>query len=209
MRAAVDRFFSDTWMMTTYMGQVVDLTVLWSVYPAARSALENIAAPENAAKLEAKNAKEMGAVLQKIEAVLKEGVLTTDYFVDNLSELVDLTRRANHSLRWRLLQRRSRKPEIQEIIGCSIIGSERSPTDASASGVDGSQVFNLLLQVAQFELAIKTMFQQLLENKDKAWIDGKDQVAEHLLEVSEAYRGGQKGWGKVGIFLSLIEFVWV
>jgi len=40
MRALVDRFFADNWVIPVYMGLTIDLTVEWSSYPAAVAALK-------------------------------------------------------------------------------------------------------------------------------------------------------------------------
>ena len=38
----VDRHFADNWVVPVYMGHVVDLSVEWAPYPAARAALANV-----------------------------------------------------------------------------------------------------------------------------------------------------------------------
>lgn len=41
MREIVDRFFPDNWMISIYMGIVINLCDWWSPYKAARTALNN------------------------------------------------------------------------------------------------------------------------------------------------------------------------
>ena len=41
MREIVDRFFPDTWVISVYMGIVIDLLDWWGPYKAAKTALNN------------------------------------------------------------------------------------------------------------------------------------------------------------------------
>ena len=53
MREIVDRHFADNWVITFYMGFVVELTYVWDTYKAARTALANTTKPETLRSLHA------------------------------------------------------------------------------------------------------------------------------------------------------------
>ena len=40
MREIVDKYFNDNWIITIYMGYIIDLTTQWSTYSAAKNALD-------------------------------------------------------------------------------------------------------------------------------------------------------------------------
>eukprot|EP01035_Chromulina_nebulosa_P017771 gene17771-23373_t len=174
MREIVDKYFNDNWIISIYMGRIVDLTVEWQSYSAAKSALDNVISDNSVRSLDAKNAKQVSQSLDELKAKLKEGVLVSDYLLDNMKALINIVRECNVSLRWRLLHRRCSNELYSKII---------------SNSVNSQTVVSLLLNVSQFEYVVKGLLQQLLDNKTREWSDGQAAAALRLTELSEYFTG--------------------
>lgn len=59
MREIVDRFFPDTWVVSMYMGIVIDLLDWWSPYKAAKTALNNTLETTNVKRVSQKFGQQM------------------------------------------------------------------------------------------------------------------------------------------------------
>ena len=90
-------------------------------------------------------------------------------------------RTANVSLRWRLLHRRSTDDKVRKSI-----------TDS----MHGSEIMNFLLNLSQLEYIIKDLFRIALDQRDKAWTEGKQEAEDKLKELSD-YFTGEKALAKV------------
>jgi len=66
MREIVDKHFNDNWIITTYMGHVVDLSIEWASYKAAKAALDNVLVTSSINNLNVKN-------MRLIEEAVHEG----------------------------------------------------------------------------------------------------------------------------------------
>ena len=174
MREIVDKHFNDNWIIATYMGKVVDLTVEWAPYAAAKSALDNIMTPSFVAQLNEANHRMCRSGVEEVRKYLVEGVLTQEFLLDNMSALMNTMRICNIGLRWRLLHRRSENEAIKKVVH-SVMPPEDTVT--------------LLLSSSQLEYILKEMIQELLDCKDEAWSSGKGAVAERLTELSEYFTG--------------------
>lgn len=174
MREIVDKHFNDNWVLSKYMGQLVDLTVEWATYPAAKSALENILNAEFVKGLDDKNKVMIKRCLEELKGFLKEGVLVQDYVLDNIKGLLECVRGCNICLRWRLLHIQTSSEVYRKII---------------ANSVPAQIITTLLLNTAQIEYTLKGILEQLLNEKDHAWTDGKDSAAKRMYELSEYFTG--------------------
>jgi WASH complex subunit strumpellin len=174
MREIVDKYFNDNWVISKYMGQLVDLTLEWANYPAAKTALEGVINAQLIKDATDKNTLAIQKSLDELKLYLTEGVLTQDYLLDNVNTLINAVRNCNISLRWRLLHRRcvsdSYRKYIQDTVSPQVL-------------------MTLLLNTSQFEYILKDMLQALLDEKEVAWTDGKNSAAERMIELSEYFTG--------------------
>jgi WASH complex subunit strumpellin len=181
MREIVDKYFNDNWIIAIYMGQVIDLTVEWMNYPAARTAIENVITPTIVKTIHERNTRLMSSCLTELTGYLKEGVLTQEYMLDNIDNLMNCVRNCNITLRWRILHRKCKGEVFKKIIEGNV----------SAQGI-----VTLLLNASQLEYILKNILQQLLNEKDIAWTDGKTAAADRMTELSE-YFTGEKALSRV------------
>lgn len=177
MREIVDKYFNDNWVIATYMGQVVDLTVEWAPYPAAKTAIDNIITTTLVKSLHDKNIELMSKSLKELQDYLKEGLLTQEYMLDNIDNLMNCVRHCNIALRWRILHRKTSLRQNETFR--KIIESTVSP----------QAIVTLLLNASQLEYILKNMLQELLNQKDIAWTDGKTAAADRMVELSEYFTG--------------------
>ena len=174
MREIVDRYFNDNWVIASYMGQVVDLIQEWSSYPAARQALENVISPTLVKQMNESNSASIHKCLDTLKGFLVEGVLQQDYILDNMESLMNCVRSCNIALRWRLLHRRCKNDTLRKIV---------------YSSVSSQQIVALLLNTSQYEYIFKGILQQLLDEKDMAWTDGRTAAADRMVELSDYFTG--------------------
>lgn len=174
MREITDKYFNDNWVISIYMGHVIDLTTSWAPYPAAKAALENVINVNLVKNLNDKNAKLIATALDDLKKYLKEGVLMPDYLLDNMNPLLNAVRQCNVVLRWRLLHRRCDNTAYRKIIGDTV------PAQA---------IVSLLLNTSQLEYVLKGLLQQLLDERDQAWTTGKNAAADRMVELSEYFTG--------------------
>ena len=73
MREIVDRAFNDNWMITTYMGVTIDLSIEWARYKAAKEALANTTSLENIQNVQQLNAKDFDLAEKDLDRYLMEG----------------------------------------------------------------------------------------------------------------------------------------
>lgn len=174
MREIADRYFNDNWVIAIYMGRLVDLTVAWSPYVAAKSALENVISLNSVKNLNERNLRLINKSLDELSMNLKEGVLVADYLLDHMTQILNVIRQCNVALRWRLLHGRCSSDQFRKLIEPTVIGET---------------IVDLLLNMSQLEFSVKLLIQQLLNDKDKAWIEGKNAAASRMTELSEYFSG--------------------
>mmetsp|Transcript_24845 Transcript_24845/g.36645 ORF Transcript_24845/g.36645 Transcript_24845/m.36645 type:complete len:1170 (+) Transcript_24845:53-3562(+) len=174
MREIVDKHFNDNWVIATYMGKVVDLSVEWAPYPAAKAALDNVLTSSFVQQLNDANTRMCRTALEDLKKFLVEGVLTQEYLLDNMNLLMNCMRGCNVSLRWRLMHRRTEVEALRKIV---------------YSTMPAEDIVTLLLNTSQLEYILKEMIQELLDTKDSAWSAGKEAAAERMTELSEYFTG--------------------
>lgn len=175
MREIVDKYFNDNWVIATYMGHIVDLNVEWAVYPAAKSALDNLYNSTTVRQMHESNAKSIERCFDDLKVYLKEGVLQQEFLLDNISELLNCVRICNITLRWRLMHRKTKVEAFQKIVDNDVVSKQ--------------MVVTLLLNTSQLEYILKGMLQKLLNEKDKAWTTDRESAVERMNELSNFFSG--------------------
>ena len=85
------------------MGIIGNLIELWEPYKAARLALRNTLQPTNIKECAVKHGGQTEKLIAQLHQMLKEGVLTEEFLLENMQKLTNLIRQANNTLRWMLL----------------------------------------------------------------------------------------------------------
>ncbi|RYG66173.1 hypothetical protein EON64_10360, partial [archaeon] len=174
MREIVDKHFNDNWVIATYMGTIVDLTVEWAPYAAAKSAIDNVITLNSVKTIAEANAKLIAKSIEELKGYLKEGVLQQDFLLDNLTALLNTVRGCNIAMRWRLLHRKTRS----EVYRKAIDSTCNAPT-----------IVALLLNSAQLEYVLKGLLADLLSAREGAWTDGRQGAVQRLKDLSIMFTG--------------------
>ncbi|XP_064486870.1 WASH complex subunit 5-like isoform X2 [Ornithodoros turicata] len=186
MREIVDKYFPDNWVISIYMGMVVNLVDAWEPYKAARQALQNTLDNNNVKQQAARHHQRLSKLTPKLKQLLKEGALVEDFVLDNVAKLLNTVRECNVSLRWLLLH----TADFSQTGGESNKRCKQLREQVlQESKYQALSVFQLLLHTAQFELKIKELFQHLLSVKQDKWNVHKKESVERLMELSEVYSG--------------------
>lgn len=181
MREIVDKHFADNWIVSYYLGFMVDLSLVWQPYAAARAALNNTLDPDNVKYCAGKHLQKVGKLLTLLDGYLTEGVLVREYILDNSYRLLHAVRELNVTIRWILLHTNTVPKALAAI---------------TTHGYDPAKTLMLVLKTAQFEFVLKNIFQELLDNKEDNWDTCKTQSSERMKELAE-YFSGEKALTRV------------
>lgn len=105
MREITDKHFNDNWVISYYMGHLVDIATEWDQYKSAKHALSNTLGSDNIRELVDYHKKKLKESSKKIQDHLTEGALTEDFVLDKVNTLLNVLRDCNVTTRWLLLHR--------------------------------------------------------------------------------------------------------
>ncbi|XP_042898977.1 WASH complex subunit 5 [Parasteatoda tepidariorum] len=151
MREIVDKFFPDNWVISIYMGMMVNLVDAWQPYKAATQALSNTIDIANVKEQCQRYHTRVVKMIPTVEHLLKEGALSEEVVLDNVPKLLNVARECNVTLRWMLLHTIALTPAAEVNKKCRQL-REQVINDSRYNPL---QVFQLLLYTAQFELKVK------------------------------------------------------
>lgn len=175
MREIVDKHFPDNWVIPWYLGFTVDLSVEWKSYKAAFMALQNTIDLQHVARLRTTYLKKVPVLNQALENFLLDGVLTEDFILEKKNRLMMCLRDCNVTLRWFVLH---------------TLGTvSKKIKDAASEGVNLQEIMNMLLNIAQFEFVLKSMFQNLLDSKEAKWNESKADAAQRMRDLGNYFSG--------------------
>jgi WASH complex subunit strumpellin len=143
MREIVDRYFNDNWVISLYMGMVVDLTEEWKRYPSAKRALDNVVKLKQVRARANENANSLAKCMGTLGGYLTSGLLTDQYVLDNTADLVNCCRDTNDCIKWRMLHRRTMNADYSAVIH-SNGGAKGGANSANGAGQDVHDVELLL-----------------------------------------------------------------
>eukprot|EP01114_Cavostelium_apophysatum_P004875 TRINITY_DN1530_c0_g1_i1.p1 TRINITY_DN1530_c0_g1~~TRINITY_DN1530_c0_g1_i1.p1 ORF type:complete len:883 (+),score=302.78 TRINITY_DN1530_c0_g1_i1:200-2848(+) len=181
MREIVDKHFPDNWIVSYYLGFIVDLSIAWEPYRAAKAALSNTIQLPNIQRLKDKYWTKVDVVLKQLDQFLTVGVLVEEFVLDNLSKLMNALREANAVIRWLMLHVTSQHPKIRPVV---------------VQDIKKSKILQLLLDESQFEFICKSLFQQLLKAKQERWEQLRKECSERMIELGD-YFSGEKALTRV------------
>lgn len=185
MREIVDKFFPDNWVISVYMGIIVNLVDAWEPYKAAKQALSNTIDTANVKEQALRYHTRVVKMIPQVELLLKEGALSEEVVLDNVPKLLNVARECNVTLRWMFLHTVALSPAAESNKRCRQI-RDQVLNDCRHNPL---QIFQLLLYTAQFELKVKELFKQLLSEKHEKWTKYKSESTDRMSELSEVFSG--------------------
>lgn len=186
MREIVDKFFSDNWVISVYMGRVVNLIDAWAPYKAASQALNNTIDNNNVKAITAKHKEKLTELLKKLRLLLKEGTLVDEYVMQHSNKLIDVVRECNVTLRWLLLH-----TTVDVVVESSNkrVRQTREVVAGELGVVGDGALFTFLLLTSELELTLKEVFKKLLSERGMMWEGEKREGGEIMRELAEAFKG--------------------
>ena len=161
------------------------------VFRAALLALNNTLSVPNVRKQAVHHGTALPNLVSTVVQCLKEGVLTETYLLDNIPKLMMTVTQANVTVRWLMLHTAGFERLSTGSISDSTIKKINvlSETVREHSKYDAVQVFRLLLMTSEFELKLRDMFRQLLEQKEARWLKLKLEGIARLQELRDVFGG--------------------
>lgn len=179
MKDIVDKFLLGWWVVPIFMGFMVDLSVAWDQYKAAKAALAPVLAPQQVREFARTYGTRVPELLVELRSILSEGVLTPEFVLSNMASLVACLRDSNIALRWLLLHQNTTNKKLREIV-------------VGVGGVGGIDLLlSLILETATLEYELKRVYGNLLEGKEAQWLKCKNHAAECMQELSEFFSGSK------------------
>uniref|UniRef100_A0A8C5V8R5 WASH complex subunit 5 n=1 Tax=Microcebus murinus TaxID=30608 RepID=A0A8C5V8R5_MICMU len=166
MREIVDKYFPDNWVISIYMGIIVNLADAWEPYKAAKTALNNTLDLSNVRE----QASRYATVSERIHA--------------QVQQLLNCLRDCNVAIRWLMLHTADsacdpNNKRLRQIKDQILTDSRYNP----------KILFQLLLDTAQFEFILKEMFKQMLSEKQTKWEYYKKEGSERMTELADVFSG--------------------
>ncbi|EZA48313.1 hypothetical protein DMN91_008109 [Ooceraea biroi] len=181
MREIVDRFFPDNWVISIYMGTVINLCDWWSPYKAARTALNNTLENSNVKGIAQKYGVKMDKLIRETEEIQLAGTLDESA----TGSLVKLVRECNVTLHWILLHTATPTLVLED--------SKRSRTlrqlVITESKYTTANCLRLLLSTAQIEQDVKQMYKDLLLGKETKWLKDKGMCIDRITDLAQIFGG--------------------
>ncbi|XP_015187762.1 PREDICTED: WASH complex subunit strumpellin isoform X2 [Polistes dominula] len=175
MREIVDKFFSDNWVISIYMGIVINLKDWWLPYKAARTALNNNLETSNIRTIAQKHGQKMEELLRETEEVELAGTLDENA----IGSLVNLVRDCNVTLRWILLHTTSLNLSKRSRSLQQLVITESKYTEINC--------LRLLLNTAQIEQDVKQKYKELLVGKETKWLRDKEACVKRIIDLAQIF----------------------
>ncbi|ESP05218.1 hypothetical protein LOTGIDRAFT_180993 [Lottia gigantea] len=185
MREIVDKHFPDNWVISIYMGVIVNLMDAWLPYKAAITALNNTLDTNNVREQSVRYAKKLEKLQPVLDKYLKEGVLMEEFVLDNIPKLMNVMRDSNVTLRWLMLHTAALPPTAELNKKCKLI-RDQVIVDSKYNAL---LVFQHLLNTAQYEYKLKELFRQMLDEKQNKWEAYKVEGQERMQELGDVFSG--------------------
>lgn len=186
MREVVDKFFPDNWIVSIYMGITFQLIDAWEPYRAAKLALSNSLETTNVKHYSSFHTDKIMKLTSQTEQLLKDGALTEENVLDHTNKILNLARECNVTIRWLILHTNSFHETIS---GTPVSKRSKQIKDMVCNNINMSNVFQLLLNTSEFELKIKELLKDLLEDKQNKWNSCKQECNERLNYLVALFNG--------------------
>ncbi|XP_039755803.1 WASH complex subunit 5 [Pararge aegeria] len=184
MREIVDKFFPCNWIIPIYMGVTMNLVDYWENFKAAKNSLNNTCNAKMVKEIYAKRGNSVQLLINKTQLLLKEGTLTDEFVLDNISKILNVILNSNHVLRWLLLHN-------SDVIFFDNNKKSKQLKDLvmKESNYDPLKLLELLISTAELELKVREFLRRLLDSRSETWKKNKELALEAINNLSELFSG--------------------
>lgn len=183
MREIVDKFFSDNWIVSIYMGITVNLIDAWEPYKAAKSALANVIETKHIKEIAGTHAGHLERLIHKTRLLLKDGTVTQQMLMKNVNKIVKLIRECNVTLRWMMLHTNKTAYDYSQNKRCKQFEAQV----IADSAYKPMELFELLLNISQLEYKVREIIKDVLTEKESQWDKFRQEANERLQELSQLF----------------------
>ncbi|XP_053677589.1 WASH complex subunit 5 [Anopheles nili] len=189
MREIVDKFFSNNWIVSLYMGITVNLISAWESFKAAKTALTNTLDNGNLKDICQRQKQSMDVLLNRTRNILREGNLTEQNLLDHMPKVMALVRDCNITVRWVLLH--TSGSSTLDMTSAAVSKRCRQVRELIEQEIDfrGVVFFELLLNTSQLELKVREILKRLLEEKDDRWAEFRREATSRMQDLTDAFSG--------------------
>jgi len=186
MREMVDKFFPDNWVISYYMGTTVNLADVWMGYKAAKAALNNTLHQSNVKKVAAKFKNQLATVLPDIKKTQKDGIITEDTALDQSAKVMNLLKECNVTLKWTMLHTTPLSNGAENSKKCRQL---RDLVLQELEFENYAKLFALLTNTAQFEFRFRSIYKNMLDNREENWRLAKAEAVSRLKDLAIIFSG--------------------
>lgn len=190
MREIVDKFFSDNYVISVYMGTIVNLIEQWDPYKAAKAALNNTVDVKNIRLCAGKFRRQMSEMNPKLGQLLKEGVLNEENILNRISDHLNTIRHSNVTLRWVMLHTVPLSGDFAES-SATKRGKQSREQIANELKFKPMELFELLLNTSEFELRVRDLSKQIINERRAKLLKFKQESYERVKELAEVFSGSK------------------
>ncbi|XP_076032316.1 WASH complex subunit strump [Oratosquilla oratoria] len=188
MREIVDKYFSDNWVISIYMGMTTNLIDAWEPFKAAKQALNNTLETQNIREQATKTGAKINKLVRQTSQLLAEGTLTEVSILGHSNKLLNLLRECNVALRWSVLH-------MAPLIKTGGQNNKRAKVvrDQVFAELKCSPMilFNLLINTSALELSLQQIYRTLVEEKAQRWDVYRQKAKDQVQELSEVFSGNR------------------
>lgn len=180
MREITDKFFYDNWVISVFMGELVNLIEAWAPYKAARESLCQLLDVEGTRSLTNQYHTRFYRTHKHIQEYLQEGWLNVDSVLDNYAKIINQIREANVVLRWMLLHSQmvpTWQLKLTKVVYSLVI--ENQP--------DRRKLYEFLQGLTILERKFSSLYDKLLSIKDIKIQENRSKASEMLGELVSIY----------------------
>ncbi|XP_063828213.1 WASH complex subunit 5 isoform X1 [Ostrinia nubilalis] len=186
MREIVDKFFPSNWIIPVYMGVTLNIIDYWENFKAAKMALSNTCNNKMVKEVYSKRGNSVQMLITKTHQLLKEGILSDDFVLDNINKILNLLLNSNLVLRWLMLH-------TSDVIFYDNNKKSKQLKDLvqKESNHDPLKFFELLISTAELELKVRESLQKLLETRNESWNSNKALALDAINSLAELFSGAK------------------
>ncbi len=195
MREIVDKFFADNFVLSVYMGTIVNLVEQWEPYRAAKAALANTLELKNVRSVAASHRAALQELNPKLAGLLKEGQvqLGEEAILSRAADHLNTSRRANVTLRWMMLHTVPLPGAFFGAEGAACVKRARTLREAIVAELKFNplELFRLLLNTSEFELRLRERYRGLLSDRQAKLAEYRREAHERIAELAEVFGGSR------------------
>lgn len=180
MREITDKFFHDNWVISIYIGEIVNLIEAWSPYKAARESLSQLLEFDSIRNMASQYNSRFSRVHDSLKEYLREGYLSEDFVLEHYNRILNHVREANVVLKWMLLQ-------SQMNAGWQLKLSRASHSLVMNHRPQLQLLFEFLQILSDLEKRFLRIFNKILDEKSLKILECKGKTLKLICELIDIF----------------------